>query len=63
MTAKRLSMTNVHHNIMRMYDKLEANDCWIADNYTLDIISTDGTTKHRFYLTAFLRESSVMAFM
>ncbi len=44
--------------IMRMYDKLEANDCWIADNHTLDIISTDGTTKHRLYLTAFLDAKS-----
>lgn len=40
--------------IMRMYDSLEANDCWIADNHTLDVISTDGTIKHRLYLTAFL---------
>lgn len=44
--------------IMRMYDKLEANDCWIADNHTLDIISTDGETKHRLYLTAFLDAKS-----
>lgn len=44
--------------IMRMYDKLEANDCWIADNHTLDIISLDGTIKHRLYLTAFLDAKS-----
>lgn len=44
--------------IMRMYDKLEANDCWIADNHTLDIISLDGTLKHRLYLTAFLDAKS-----
>lgn len=39
--------------IMRMYGDLEANDCWIADNHTFDIISLDGKTKHRLYLTAF----------
>ncbi len=39
--------------IMRMYEELEANDCWIADNHTFDIISLDGETKHRLYLTAF----------
>ena len=25
--------------IMRMYDNLNANDCWIADNHTFDIQS------------------------
>ena len=44
--------------IMRMYDELEANDCWIADTHTLDIQSTDGTTRHRLYLTAFLDAKS-----
>ncbi|MDE5936762.1 MAG: Mu transposase C-terminal domain-containing protein, partial [Ruminococcus sp.] len=44
--------------IIRLYDKLEANDCWIADNHTLDIISLDGETKHRLYLTAFLDAKS-----
>lgn len=39
--------------IMRMYENLEANDCWIADNHTFDVISLDGETKHRLYLTAF----------
>lgn len=39
--------------IMRMYESLEANDCWIADNHTFDVISLDGGTKHRLYLTAF----------
>ena len=43
---------------MRMYDELEANDCWIADTHTLDIQSTDGTTRHRLYLTAFLDAKS-----
>lgn len=38
---------------MRMYESLEANDCWIADNHTFDVISVDGETKHRLYLTAF----------
>ena len=41
--------------IQRMYDNLNANDVWIADNHTLDIISIDGETqtKHRLYVTAF----------
>ena len=38
---------------MRMYESLDANDCWIADNHTFDVISLDGETKHRLYLTAF----------
>lgn len=41
--------------VTRMYDKLEPNDCWIADNHTLDIQSTDENgIVHRLYLTAFL---------
>ncbi|MCM1525604.1 MAG: Mu transposase C-terminal domain-containing protein, partial [Ruminococcus sp.] len=37
----------------RMYDGICANDVWVADNHTLDVISTDGQVKHRLYLTAF----------
>ena len=45
--------------MIRLYDKLEANDCWIADNHTLDIQSTDDSSKiHRLYLTAFLDAKS-----
>ena len=45
--------------IMRMYDKLQANDCWIADNHTFDIQSYDDENKvHRLYLTAFLDAKS-----
>lgn len=45
--------------IMRMYDKLEPNDVWIADNHTLDIQSMDdNNTIHRLYLTAFLDAKS-----
>ncbi len=45
--------------IMRMYDKLEANDCWIADTHTLDIQSYDDKNSiHRLYLTAFLDAKS-----
>lgn len=45
--------------ISRMYDKLHANDVWIADNHTLDIQSYDGNgTIHRLYLTAFLDAKS-----
>ena len=45
--------------IMRMYDQLEPNDVWIADNHTLDIQSLDENgTIHRLYLTAFLDAKS-----
>lgn len=45
--------------MIRLYDKLEANDCWIADNHTLDIQSvSDEDTIHRLYLTAFLDAKS-----
>ena len=45
--------------IMRMYDNLEANDCWIADNHTFDIQSYDDNSNvHRLYLTAFLDAKS-----
>lgn len=43
--------------IVRLYDDLMANDYWIADNHTLDIISKreDGTeATHRLSLTAFI---------
>lgn len=38
---------------MRMYESLAANDCWIADNHTFDVISIEDGVKHRLYLTAF----------
>jgi len=44
--------------INRLYDELEANDCWIADTYTIDVMSTDGSGVHRLYLTAFLDAKS-----
>ena len=45
--------------IMRMYDNLKANDCWIADNHTFDIQSYDENGNiHRLYLTAFLDAKS-----
>ena len=45
--------------MMRMYDKLQPNDVWIADNHTLDIQSLDENgEKHRLYLTAFLDAKS-----
>lgn len=45
--------------VTRLYDKLEANDCWIGDNHTLDIqsINEDGNI-HRLYITAFLDAKS-----
>lgn len=43
--------------ITRLYDDLYANDYWVADNHTLDIISKadDGSeVQHRLSLTAFI---------
>ena len=42
--------------INRLYDELQPNDYWIADNHTLDIISQydDGSGTHRLSLTAFI---------
>ena len=37
----------------RMYDNIYANRTWIADNHTLDVISSDGSSRHRLYITAF----------
>lgn len=41
--------------ITRLYDNIESNDIWVADNHTFDVISMiDGTTKtHRLYVTAY----------
>ena len=41
-------------HIVRMYDTLHSNDCWIADNHTLDVHSfgSEGQ-RHRLYVTAF----------
>jgi hypothetical protein len=41
--------------VQRMYDGLHANDVWIADNHTLDIISLNNETQtpHRLYVTTF----------
>ena len=47
--------------IERMYDEIQANDCWIADNHTWDVMvkRDDGTDiTHRLYLTAFLDAKS-----
>jgi len=41
--------------VQRIYDTLESNDIWVADNHTLDIISQDGSgTRHRLHLTAYI---------
>lgn len=41
--------------IRRIYDDLESNEFWIADNHTFDVITVDAEGKrHRPYLTAFL---------
>ncbi len=40
--------------IERLYEDIEANDVWIADNHTFDFITVgDGGKRHRLYLTAF----------
>ena len=45
--------------MVRMYDELEANECWIADNHTFDVQTLDDEGKiHRLYLTAFLDAKS-----
>lgn len=42
--------------IDRLYDGLNSNDYWVADNHTFDVLtrSADGETVHRLYLTAFI---------
>lgn len=42
--------------IDRLYDGLESNDYWVADNHTFDVLtmSADGETVHKLYLTAFI---------
>lgn len=47
--------------IERLYDQLEANECWIADNHTWDIMvkRNDGSEViHRMYITGFLDAKS-----
>lgn len=40
--------------IHRLYDDMESNDYWVADNHTFDIITASDEGKaHRLYLTAF----------
>lgn len=42
--------------IERLYDGIEANDVWVADNHTLDFITMtdDGAKTHRLYVTGIL---------
>ncbi len=42
--------------IERLYDGIEANDVWVADNHTLDFITRtdDGAKEHRLYITGIL---------
>lgn len=40
--------------IKRVYEDLEANDIWVADNHTFDIMVTYDEKPIRIYLTAFL---------
>ncbi len=44
----------------RLYDRLEVNEVWIADNHTFDIISIDEDTgqAHRLHLTSFMDAKS-----
>jgi putative transposase len=48
--------------IDRLYDGLNSNDYWVADNHTFDVLtrSADGETVHRLYLTAFIDARSQM---
>ncbi len=43
-------------HISRSYENLEANECWIADGHTFDVITKERGTekKHRLTLTAFM---------
>ena len=40
--------------IKRMYDDLESNDIWVADNHTFDIMVSKNEAPVRVYLTAFM---------
>ena len=42
--------------IIRLYDDIEANDVWVADNHTFDFITrtNDGEKNHRLYITGIL---------
>lgn len=40
--------------IKRMYDDLESNDIWVADNHTFDIMLEKDGSPVRIYLTAFM---------
>lgn len=42
--------------IIRLYDDIEANDVWVADNHTFDFMTrtNDGTKVHRLYITGIL---------
>lgn len=45
--------------IERLYDELEANDVWVADNHTFDFFTIGENGKqHRLYLTAFIDAKS-----
>lgn len=35
--------------VRRIYDNMESNEIWVADNHTFDVISRDGKTTHRLY--------------
>lgn len=42
--------------IIRLYDDIEANDVWVADNHTFDFMTrtNDGERTHRLYITGIL---------
>lgn len=42
--------------IERLYEDIEANDVWVADNHTFDFVTMtdDGEKKHRLYITGIL---------
>lgn len=46
--------------IERLYDDIEANDVWVADNHTFDFVTKtdDGEKNHRLYITGILDAKS-----
>lgn len=46
--------------IERLYDDIEANDVWVADNHTFDFVTktNDGEKNHRLYITGILDAKS-----
>lgn len=54
--GEKVCMDECMPYIVRLYDEIEANDVWVADNHTLDFMSrtADGEKLHRLHITAIL---------